>query len=84
MSGEVVHDEGVHIAFEFVGGLGEEALFSTGPEGGSFFEGEAVGGEVLGLEVEGFVKGCLPVGEGLMGDAEDEIEGDVEVVFAEE
>ena len=48
-------------------------------EGGVFFIGEIVGGEVIGLESEGLGEGVFPVEERLGGDGEDEVDVDLEI-----
>lgn len=45
-------------------------------EGGVFLVGEVVGGDVVWVEGEGVVEGFFPVGEGLAGDGEHEVDVD--------
>ena len=45
-------------------------------EGGVFLVGEVVGGDVLRLQGEGVAEGLFPIGEGLAGDGEHEVDVD--------
>ena len=59
------------------GVLLEFAFLEAEKEVGIFFVGEAVGGDVFGIEAEGLLEGGVPLLEGLAGDSEDEVEVDV-------
>ena len=73
---ECVDGELVHLAFEFFVDLFQLSVIETRPEVRAFLEGEAVGGDVVGVECERLIKVGSPIGEGFAGDAEDEIEGE--------
>ena len=66
-----------HLGVEF-GVVDEVALFKLLEEGGVFFVGEIVGGDVVGLKGESLGEGVLPIDEGLSGNGEDKVDVDFE------
>jgi len=66
-----------HLGVEF-GVVDEVALFELLEEGGVFFVGEVVGGDVVGLKGESLGEGVFPIDEVLAGNGEDEVDVDFE------
>jgi len=77
VAGEEFIGEGEHLGIE-IGVVDEISGLEFFEEGGVFFVGEIVGGNMVGLKSEGLSEGILPVEEGLAGDREDEVEIDLE------
>ena len=73
--GEEPVAEGEHFGVE-VGVVLVGAFLKLVEEGGVFFIGEIVGRDVVGLGCDGFGDGVFPVGKGLAGDGEDEVDVD--------
>ncbi len=85
---EACGGEGIDGGFEEIGIevdiLVESAELELAEVGGVLFVGETISGEMFWLEGEGLGEGGLPLGEGLGGDGEDEIEINIgETGFAE-
>jgi len=64
----------VHVGFEVVVGGGEVAAFEAGGHRSVGLVGEGVAGEVGGAEGQGGGEVGVPLGEGLAGDCEDEVD----------
>ena len=74
--GELVGGGFVHVGGEVGVGRWCFAALDAASERGAFFDGECVAGDVFGGEVDGCLEAGEPVGEGLVGEAVDEVEVD--------